>query len=142
MQPGKFSAYPLALAMIPILFSLLFAFGAESYGESSSMGPLSNVPSIAPAVTLTAIPNSVNKTIVLAAGAAFGSAIKRVEFLVDGNVVGISATPPYAIKWDTSTVEDGSHSVVARVTDSTNAQASSIAASISVANSPLNAVAH
>ena len=43
----------------------------------------------------------------------------RVQFLVDGNVVGTStdAASPYRLSWDSTTVPDGSHWVTARATD-------------------------
>ena len=41
--------------------------------------------------------------------------VLRVDFLVDGAVVGSSTTIPYAFSWDTSAAQPGPHSVVARV---------------------------
>jgi N-acetyl-anhydromuramyl-L-alanine amidase AmpD len=41
--------------------------------------------------------------------------VQRVQFLVDGERVGTSATIPYGIEWDSSTVALGPHRLVARV---------------------------
>lgn len=41
--------------------------------------------------------------------------VLRVDFLVDGAVVGSSTTIPYRLSWDTSGVAPGAHTLVARV---------------------------
>ncbi len=40
-----------------------------------------------------------------------------VQFLVDGNGVGSAASAPYSLSWNSTTVVDGEHWVVARTTD-------------------------
>ena len=40
--------------------------------------------------------------------------VDAVEFVVNGNVVGSDTTSPYSVAWDTTTVADGAHSVLAR----------------------------
>jgi hypothetical protein len=38
-----------------------------------------------------------------------GEDVQRVDFLVDGSVVGTAATWPYTLDWDSSTVPNGRH---------------------------------
>lgn len=44
--------------------------------------------------------------------------VAKVEFLVDGHVVGTDTTSPYAVGWASTRVVDGPHWFTARVTDS------------------------
>jgi hypothetical protein len=48
------------------------------------------------------------------------AAISRIEALVDGNMVGVAAQPPYDVAWDSATVANGPHSVTARPYDQSN----------------------
>jgi mono/diheme cytochrome c family protein len=59
-----------------------------------------------------------------------------VEFLVDGAVIGSVTAAPYETTWDTSTVADGSHSLTARVTDTSNVVATSAPVTVTVSNKP------
>ncbi|NOK02470.1 MULTISPECIES: Ig-like domain-containing protein [Myxococcus] len=55
--------------------------------------------------------------IFLQASAQDNLGVTRVEFLVDGAVVGQDDTYPYYIHWDTTTVSNGSHAITARAWD-------------------------
>jgi hypothetical protein len=87
-----------------------------------------------PQVTLTAPAASATLSglVNLAAGAVDengGSGIAKVEFRVDGNVVGTDTSSPYGVTWDSASVEDGSHVFNAIATD--NAGNSSVSNSVS-----------
>lgn len=57
-----------------------------------------------------------------------GGAVSQVAWIVDGIVVGASTVPPYAVVWDSTTVGNGSHTVVARAYDAAgNAGQASVA---------------
>jgi len=43
-----------------------------------------------------------------------GSGISYVEFYLDGVLIGTDSTGPYELEWDSSTVDDGSHTLMAR----------------------------
>jgi hypothetical protein len=61
---------------------------------------------------------TVSGTTPLAANAADNVALASVQFFVDGQQVGGPVTsPPYAINWDTTTVNSGTHTVSAQATD-------------------------
>jgi hypothetical protein len=87
-----------------------------------------------PSVTLTTVATNVNRTVALSATLTAPNGVTRVEFLVDGTVVGMATATPYSTNWDTSTISDGAHTVVARVTDAMSLTASSVSAAVTVAN--------
>jgi hypothetical protein len=80
----------------------------------------------------------VNRSVSLTAMATAGTGvtISRVDFMVDGTVIGTATMSPYSVKWDTSTATDGAHSLTAKVTDSGGKMATSAAVSVSVLNKP------
>jgi hypothetical protein len=51
-------------------------------------------------------------------------------------MIGTANMSPYTVKWDTSTVADGTHSLTAKVTDSAGTVATSAAVSVAVLNMP------
>jgi hypothetical protein len=89
----------------------------------------------APTVALTAPASgaSVSGNVNLTATASdAGSGVARVEFLVDGAVVGTDTTSPYTVTWNAESVTLGTHSVVARAVDNAGNSASTTARSVSV----------
>jgi hypothetical protein len=74
-------------------------------------------------------------TTTLTATATESAPIARVQFSIDGNPVGSLVTaPPYSFSWNSATVVNGGHSVVATATDTQGKQGSAIAA-VTVQNS-------
>jgi hypothetical protein len=63
-----------------------------------------------------------------------GIAVDHVDYLVDGTVVGTSSTDPYTVQWDSTTVPDGSHTVVAHAFDSSGTETDSNVATVNVSN--------
>jgi peptidoglycan/xylan/chitin deacetylase (PgdA/CDA1 family) len=92
-----------------------------------------------PTVTLTA-PSSgsvLTGSTTLTATASDNVAVLRVDFLVDGTVVGSVTSSPYSLPWNSASVADGSHTIAARAVDAaTNATTSSVA-TVTTANSNL-----
>jgi len=64
------------------------------------------------------------------------SGVDRVEFLVDGDVVGSDASAPYTYGWDSSAMADGTHAIRARAVDLAGNSTTSDAASVTVNNAP------
>jgi mono/diheme cytochrome c family protein len=89
-------------------------------------------------VSLASPGATVNRMVSLTAMATAGTGvtISRVDFMVDGTVIGSAMMSPYSVKWDTSTVSDGTHALTAKVTDSGGKTATSAAVSVSVLNKP------
>jgi hypothetical protein len=73
----------------------------------------------APIVNLTSPGDgtSVYGDVLLSATASDNAAIARVDFFVNGQIVGTEEEPPYAVTWDATTVPDGSVTISARAVD-------------------------
>ncbi|MFL6005050.1 MAG: Ig-like domain-containing protein [Gaiellaceae bacterium] len=91
-----------------------------------------------PTVALTSPADGafVRDDVALAATASDPDGIERVEFLVNGSVVGFDTTPPYAVDWDSTSVVDGPATITARATDFSTAAALSAARTVTVDNTP------
>lgn len=112
--------------------------GGGGYGNSPPSQPATPPP---PTVALTTLPSTVNRTTTLTATVTGSAAITRVEFLVDGTVIGTVTAAPYTFAWDTSVAADGAHAVTSRVTDANNVVVTSTAANVTVNNNPRIAIA-
>jgi subtilase family protein/Big-like domain-containing protein/peptidase inhibitor I9 len=82
-------------------------------------GPPDTTP---PAATLTAPTGgaTVSGTVSLAATATDNVGVAKVEFLVDGAVVATDTASPYTAAWNSATVANGTHTLAARATDTSN----------------------
>ena len=89
-----------------------------------------------PVVSLTAPADgaTVSGTTPLTAGASDNVGVTRVDFLVDGAVVGSATAAPWQASWDTSSVPDGSHAVEARAQDAAGNTGTSAVAHVTVHN--------
>jgi len=72
-----------------------------------------------PTVSITSPANgaTVSGTVNITADASDNVGVIRVEFLVDGGLVGTDTTSPYSYPWDSASVNNGSHSLVAKAYD-------------------------
>ncbi len=77
---------------------------------------------------------AVTGTMLMTADAVAEAGVARVEFFVDGNLVGVDTTAPYSMPYDSRGHANGPARVEARVLDRTGAGAMSQAASVTVAN--------
>jgi peptidoglycan/xylan/chitin deacetylase (PgdA/CDA1 family)/archaellum component FlaF (FlaF/FlaG flagellin family) len=90
----------------------------------------------APAVSLTA-PSSgatLSGQVTFSANASSSTGISKVDFLVNGVVVGTATSAPYTTTWDSSTVGDGPVTVTARATDVTGQQATTSGQAATISN--------
>lgn len=78
--------------------------------------------------------NIVSGTRSITASAFDDVAVSRVEFLVDGSVINNDTNSPYSYNWDTTTISDGVHSLVARAYDAAGNVRSSSAVNVTVSN--------
>jgi peptidoglycan/xylan/chitin deacetylase (PgdA/CDA1 family) len=60
--------------------------------------------------------STVHGTVTLS-GSVSGTTPDHVDFLVDGTVVGTAPSAPWSFDWDSTTVANGQHSIVARAVD-------------------------
>ncbi len=88
-------------------------------GSAVTAGSVVHPNTTPPTGTLTVPPDGgvVHGTTTLTATSTATGALK-VDFLVDGKVVGSDTTSPYSMSWATTGVVDGAHWLAARVTDS------------------------
>jgi hypothetical protein len=86
------------------------------------------------APTVAAAESGTSGSITLSATASDNVGVTNVEFLVDGVLKGSDASSPYSMTLDSTTLANGSHSLVARAYDAAGNSASSTAVSFSVSN--------
>jgi Bacterial Ig domain/Fibronectin type III domain len=92
-----------------------------------------------PTVSLTAPNNgqTVQGTAVsIGANASDNVGVTKVEFYVDGTLVNTDTASPYSYPWNTTLVNDGSHTIYAKAYDAVNAGVNSATVSINVDNIP------
>jgi hypothetical protein len=108
--------------------------GAGLMANNSRMVTVDNTP---PTVSLTgpaAGANVSGNVQMTAAAADVGSGVAKVDFLVDGNVVGTSTTAPFSTTWATGTYANGAHTLTARATDLAGNVTTSTAVNVTVQN--------
>jgi peptidoglycan/xylan/chitin deacetylase (PgdA/CDA1 family) len=93
----------------------------------------------APSVALTAPTDgqTVSGVVNLTATATDPSGVARVDFLVNGTVVGSSTTAPYTYAWDSTSVS-GTASIAARAVDTAGNSATSASALVTSTNTPVD----
>jgi hypothetical protein len=101
--------------------------GAGNKAESSVTVTLKNQGSdtTPPTVAVTAPANgaTLQGTVTVSATATDNKGVADVEFFVDSTSIAKLSTPPYQTQWDTTTVANGPHVVLARATDTSGNQA-------------------
>jgi hypothetical protein len=85
--------------------------------------------------TVSASVSGTSGTITLNATASDNVGVSRVDFLVDGAQKGSDSSSPYSLSFDSTTLSNGTHSLVARAFDAAGNSKDSTAVSFSVSNS-------
>ncbi|MEX1126971.1 MAG: Ig-like domain-containing protein [Vicinamibacterales bacterium] len=87
-----------------------------------------------PTVSITAptAGTTVGGAVTIAASASDNTVLSRVEFLVDGVVIGAATAAPYQAVWNTATVAAGSHTLQARAIDAAGNAALSSGVAVTV----------
>jgi poly(hydroxyalkanoate) depolymerase family esterase len=87
-----------------------------------------------PQVALTAPVDGaqVSGTVTLAAQASDDVGVERVEFLLDGALLGSDASAPYSLPWNSANAGNGAHTLQARAFDLAGNSASSAAIAVQV----------
>lgn len=80
---------------------------------------LDNLDGVPPTATITAPANGagVSGTVNITATASDNIGVDRVEFLLDGALLGSDTTSPYAYAWNSTTATNGAHVLTARAID-------------------------
>lgn len=121
--------------------------GGGSGGSGMTCGGAYANACPAPTITLTAPASgaTVSGTVTLSATAGASSTyhltVTKVDFLIDGTMVGTATTSPYSVMWMSTTMTKGSHLLTARVTDSAGGTATTPAIMINTTGMAAAAVA-
>ena len=109
--------------------------GMDMNGSMDMNGGMSCAP---PTISLSSPAGIVSRTVVLHArvGVTDGGAVTRVDFMVDGARIGSSATGPFSVGWDSTTVSDGPHTLTATATDRLGQTADAGPVTLQVDNHP------
>jgi peptidoglycan/xylan/chitin deacetylase (PgdA/CDA1 family) len=93
------------------------------------------VSNAGPAVAITSPAGgaTVNGTVTLSANAS-GMTVDHIDFAVDGTVVATDSSAPYSATWDSTTVANGSHALVARAFDPSGTEVDSTPVTVTVSN--------
>jgi Big-like domain-containing protein len=81
--------------------------------------------------------STVSGTINVNADANDNISVTKVEFYVDGTLVGTDTTSPYSVSWNTATVTDGGHDLTSKAYDAANNTGTSSIVSVTVSNADL-----
>jgi hypothetical protein len=115
--------------------------GTTPCGGAYSACPLPTIALTAPASGATVSGTAVMLTATASASTMNGLTVTRVDFMIDGTIVGTATTSPYTVSWNSTTVTKGSHSLTAKVTDSVNGTATAPAIMINTTGMAVAAVA-
>ncbi len=107
-----------------------FDIGAIEVQSGSTSPP----PSDTTAPTAIASVSGSSGTIVLSANASDNVGVAKVEFLIDGALRGSALSSPFTLSLNSSTLSNGSHSLVAKAYDAAGNVGTSTAVSFSVNN--------
>ncbi|MCI0604746.1 Ig-like domain-containing protein [bacterium] len=93
-----------------------------------------------PSTSITSPGNgaTVSGTITISANASDDCSVNRVEFFVDGNLIGTDTGSPYSTSWNTTTVANGSHSLTTIAYDNASHSASSSPVNVNVNNASVS----
>ena len=113
-----------------------FARLTAAYMAELAKGVLAGGDTTPPTTTLTAPASgaTLTGTVTLSATASDDVGVARVDFLVDGGVVGSDTTSPYSISWNSATVSNGAHTVSSRAYDAAGNSGASAGVPVTVSN--------
>jgi peptidoglycan/xylan/chitin deacetylase (PgdA/CDA1 family) len=105
--------------------------------DAAPTGPPDTTPPTV-AVTSPSAGSTVAGSVALTANGSDNLALDRVDFLVDGTIVGSSVAGGWTYNWNSRTVGMGNHTIVARAVDTAGNVASSTPVSVFVSNQSTN----
>lgn len=121
----------------------LTAVATDTSGNSTESSPVSVIVDnaggdhVLPIVSMK-LPDSgstIANAVLATADASDNFAVANVQFKLDGNNLGSPVTSaPYKISWDTTTASNGSHTITAVATDTSNNQKTSSGVTVTVDN--------
>ena len=117
---------------------------ANNSATSASVSVTVSNDTTAPSTSITAPANgaTVSGTTSVTASASDNVGVTKVEFLLNGVVQVTDTTSPYAWSWDTLTVANGTHTLVAKAYDAASNVGTSASVSVTVSNGTVINVAN
>lgn len=113
---------------------------AAAVAAAAAAAPAADTTPPSVAIASPASGNSVAGTVTVDVSASDNVGVARVELSVGGSTIGIDSAAPFAFAWDTTSVANGSRSLLATAYDAAGNRASSAAVTVNVAN-PVSAPA-
>jgi poly(hydroxyalkanoate) depolymerase family esterase len=125
---GTAGAYILDVNICSTWYAATF-FGLASGGGGGG-------DTTAPTVNVTAPANgaTVSGTVTITASASDNVGVSRVEFFVDGALVGTDTSSPYSFAWNSASVANGGHALMARAYDAAGNVGTDNDTSVTVSN--------
>ena len=118
----------------------LTASASTAGGQTATSAPVSITvnnasPPAPPTVSITspASVTTVSGTIAVTANATSANGVAKVEFYLDNSLQATDTTAPYTWNWNTTSVTDGSHTIIAKAYDSAGNSATA-SATVTVSN--------
>jgi peptidoglycan/xylan/chitin deacetylase (PgdA/CDA1 family) len=130
----------LAPFLVPATATVKF-LSVDNVGNTEGVkSQLVQIDATAPTVSLIAPAANAQLTgqAAFSANASDNVSVARVDFLVDGAVVGSAASSPYTFTWNSASVSDGTHTVQARAVDSAGNIATTTAITVTTSNTAVN----
>ncbi len=116
---------------------------AKAYDAAGNVGTsatvsfsVSNAAADTTPPTVSASESGSSGTITLSASASDNVGVSKVEFWIDSVLKGTVLTPPYTLALDSTTLSDGSHTLVAKAYDAAGNVGTSSAVAFSISNAP------
>ncbi|QEL25118.1 PKD domain-containing protein [Bosea sp. F3-2] len=121
------------------------AAGNEAISANSTFKTAAASDATPPSATITAPTGSaqLSGVVTISANASDNIGVGGVTFLVDNVAIGggEDKTAPYSVSWDTTTVANGAHTIVARARDTSNNTADSTPVTVTVSNTQIAGIA-
>lgn len=119
---------------------------ANPSGQSAPASTTTLVPdTVPPSASITAPTGAspLSGTVTISAAASDNIGVGGVTFLVDNVAIGggEDKTAPYSVSWDTTTVANGTHTIVARARDTSNNTTDSTPVTVTVSNTQIAGLA-
>ncbi|WP_375764765.1 Ig-like domain-containing protein [Archangium gephyra] len=106
----------------------------SNVSTSSAVTVTTKQPTTTVALTSPANGAQVKGLVPLTATATDDDGVAKVEFYVDGTLLGTDTTAPYSLSWDSTTLADGAHSISAKAYGPLGIPSSSLSVGVNVDN--------
>lgn len=124
---GGTSATRLSNWLDPLATGATTLDGIDATSGSDTQPPTTSITSPVNGAT-------VSGTVTISANASDNVGVTRVDFYVDGSLVGTDTTSPYSYAWNTTTYANGAHTLFTRAFDAAGNSGTSATVNVTVSN--------